>query len=94
MSPETFDTILRLSAEHPELAIELEDAGGRVRSVIFDGSLHPECLPEPDQATVQELERGSIYPKDPYRSGEHQAYEPIASGVGPEDLIRAIRDRL
>lgn len=69
--------ILRLTHDHPEVVVELEDAHGRIGLVIFDGGVHPECGGQASLA-ADAIVRGSIYPIEPYRKGYHRDYEPIA----------------
>lgn len=81
LEPPEVQRIARLTRDHPEVAVELMDAGGMVRFVIFDGALRPEYLPDAPPRTPAPVVRGSVFPKEPYIRHQHQDYEPIAYDV-------------
>jgi len=93
------EKIARLTAEHPEVAVELVDHQGNIRIILFNGMSHPECLPTGgkrdflrDEDTVQAVEAANIYPRELYEDAALVDYEPIARAVSLDEAIRAIEE--
>lgn len=89
--------LARLTADHPEVAVELVDRQGRIRFIFFNGMSHPECLPTGGKRAVLEhddpfatVEAANIFPRELYEDAARVDYEPIATGVSLDEAIRVI----
>lgn len=93
------EKIARLTADHPEVAVELLDHVGNIRIILFNGMSHPECLPTggkrdflTDTDPVQAIEKANVFPRELYEDSAMIDYEPIAEGVSLDEAIRAIQE--
>lgn len=93
------EKIARLTADHPEVAVELLDHVGNIRIILFNGMSHPECLPTggkrdflTDEDPIHAIERANVFPRELYEDSAMIDYEPIAEGVSLDEAIRAIQE--
>ncbi len=94
------EKIARLTAEHPEVAVELLDNVGNIRIILFNGMSHPECLPtggkrdflRDDANPLEAIERANVFPRELYEDSALIDYEPIAERVSLDEAIRAIEE--
>lgn len=91
------ERLAELTAQHPEVAVELLDRRGAIRFILFNGMDHPECLPSGGERAllthddpIAAVVSANIYPREHYQDNALADYEPLATGVSLDEAARLI----